>query len=191
MNKRRPTEPDAEVLREPAASRLLARASELDAAQRAGLTVAELRAAATEAGISPYAFEAALTELRDDGQVPASVAAPPARRPRRWAVFGLAALMALSTLFFARRVVPVEADAAAVPTVEEAFLLRCISTEQAAELVRPLLTLPANTVVHSPRAPQVLTIRATPQQMQNVRVLLDRYEGAGSPSCPTTPPPTR
>ena len=51
--------------------------------------------------------------------------------------------------------------------VEEAFLLHCLSPGEAAELIRPLLRLGTNTIVHSPaRAPRVLTIRATPAQME-------------------------
>ncbi len=56
----RPGDRDPEVLSEPAAARLLARASELDELRRAGTSVADLRAAAAEAGISAPAFDAAL-----------------------------------------------------------------------------------------------------------------------------------
>ena len=51
---------DAERLPETAARRLLERASELEAARGAELSVAELREAAREAGITPGAFEQAL-----------------------------------------------------------------------------------------------------------------------------------
>ena len=56
---------DAERLPEEAARRLLQRASELEAARSADLSVAELRAAAREAGITPGAFEQALAESRE------------------------------------------------------------------------------------------------------------------------------
>ena len=55
---------DAERLPQEAARRLLERASELEATRSAELSVAELREAAREAGITPGAFEEALAELR-------------------------------------------------------------------------------------------------------------------------------
>ena len=71
----------------------------------------------------------------------------------------------------------------ASPMVDEAILLRGLSPGQAAELVRPLLDRRTNTVVYSPdHAPQVLTVRGTPDQLKNVHSVLDRYESAGS-SC--------
>ncbi len=188
MRKHRPDEPDGEVLPEQIASRLLTRASELDAAQRAGTVVAELRAAATEAGISPAAFEAALSELHEEkAQVPAAV--DPRWRVRRWAVVSavLAALLAIGTLYVGRRVTPTVASAG---TVEEAFLLRCLTPGEAAELVRPILSLSTNTVVYSPdHAPRVLTVRATPEQLRNVRSVLERHEGTGSGACAARPAP--
>src|SRR6187551_2449641 len=71
---------DAERLPEEAARRLLERASELEAARSAELSVAELREAAREAGITPGSFEQALAEFRRT--VPSS-AVPPAS-DRRW-----------------------------------------------------------------------------------------------------------
>lgn len=70
---------EAERLPEDAARRLLARASELEAARSTELSVAELREAAREAGIAPAAFEQALAELRDEQR---SVAATPTAWPR-------------------------------------------------------------------------------------------------------------
>ena len=75
--------------------------------------------------------------------------------------------------------------------IERAFLLRCLSADQAAALIRPVLDLPMNTVVVSPaRAPGVLTVRATSIQLEKVRSVLDPYEGAGAPACARTPPAT-
>jgi len=74
--------------------------------------------------------------------------------------------------------------------IEKAFLLRCLSAGQAAALIRPVLDLPTNTVESSPAAPGVLTVRATSSQLEKVRSVLDPYEGAGSPACARTPPPT-
>lgn len=189
MHRRIPVQSDPEVLSKPVAERLLERASELDAALRGGtLAVSELRSAATEAGISPQAFDAALAELRHEEVAPSpNVMAQPPRRRWRWGwAAGAAALVAVGSLGVAR-VFP--ADVAGAPMLEKAFLLRCLSPDQAAALIRPVLDLPTNTIVHSPAASGVLTIRATSSQLEKVRSVLDPYEGAGSAACARTPPP--
>ena len=150
MRRRLPAESNSEVLSNPVAERLLERASELDAALRGGTpAVSELRSAATEAGISPQAFDAALAELRDTEEASApNVTAPPPARRRTWALAAaVMALIAVGTLGVARRA-PV--DAAGAPMIERAFLVRCLSADQAAALIRPVLDLPTNTVVVSP-----------------------------------------
>src|SRR5688572_27726870 len=83
MQHRLPPKPEPEVLTESVAARLLARASELDAARLAGVSVSELRAAAVEAGISTRAFDAALAELQgaEQARVP-DVTAQPRRAPK-------------------------------------------------------------------------------------------------------------
>jgi len=97
---RKRDESDAERLPEQVASRLLTRASELDAAQRAGSAVTELRAAATEAGISPAAFDAALSELHEGkAQVPDEIT--PRRRVPMWAFSAVVAALAIGALFVA------------------------------------------------------------------------------------------
>lgn len=72
------TPPQATVLSEELAQRLLARAIELDLESRSGTTVERLREVADELGIADAAFEAALVEV----QRPAHV--PPAGMLRRW-----------------------------------------------------------------------------------------------------------
>ena len=57
-----------DVLNEDAVRRLLARASELEAAQATQLSIAELREVAKEAGIAPSALEEALVEFRNRSQ---------------------------------------------------------------------------------------------------------------------------
>ena len=92
---------DAERLPEEAARRLLERASELEAARSAELSVAELRAAAREAGIMPSAFEQALAEYRGaDLSSPAAAALAPQRRlARLWpAALVLATLLSVTVL---------------------------------------------------------------------------------------------
>jgi hypothetical protein len=92
---------DAERLPETAARRLLERASELEAARSAELSVAELREAAREAGITPTAFEQALAEIRaTDLSSPATAAlAAPRRLARLWpAALVLATLLSVLVL---------------------------------------------------------------------------------------------
>jgi len=80
---RRERKPTSDVLPDAIASRLLARASELDALRNDDLAVTDLRAAAAEAGISGPAFDAALAELRRTSRVPTSDRMPRGRRGLR------------------------------------------------------------------------------------------------------------
>ena len=195
MDPRRRVDPDAEILSEREAAHLLARASELDAARQRGARVAELRAAADEAGISNVAFNAALLEMRNAGQVQAPEGSRPAgRRPRRWGLTAaLATLLAIGALYATRRSLP--ADAAPGPMVEEVLRLRCLSAEEALALLRPVLAANPNTLVTSRRdAPRVLDVRATPAEMERVRAAIAEYENSAQSSCtpqigsPVTPP---
>jgi hypothetical protein len=186
-----PTHPDPEPLPEPVAARLLARASELDAALRAGsVAVDDLRAAAGEAGISARAFDAALAELREgeEARVP-DVGGPRRRRRRPWALVAAGvALFVVSTWVVARRAVPPDVPAVGgVPMVHEAILLRCLSATEAIALIRPHLTHPENTAQFA-RGSRVLTVRATPAQLLELKAALEQYEGTGSPTCPSRPP---
>jgi hypothetical protein len=152
--------------------RVLARAAELDAAQRNAVEIANLRAAAVEAGISASAFDSALEELREREQSPAAYA--PRRRPRiRALILGIAALIVAGAITITR-----VGQSPAAPIVEEAFVLRCLLPGEAAEVIRPMLE-PTATIVISPRqAPRVLTVRTTPDQMSDVRVVVDQQDGA-------------
>lgn len=105
----------SDTVSEQIAARVFARASELDSAHQARATIAELRAAAVEAGISAYAFDAALAEIRNvDMAVPAQFRQPRRWRPRTWALLaGLLFIMGTSTvavaaLLFVSTDVPVE-----------------------------------------------------------------------------------
>lgn len=183
MKDRHSLEPNPEVLSEPVRTRLLERATELDSAYRASGTVAELRAAAIEAGISGPAFDAALAELRDAEQSKASDARARNKRRGRLRTFAAAivGVIALGSIGLARSPTPTSASTL---IIEESIELRCLSSSQAAELARPYLGLPTNTVAYSPeRRPGVLTIRATREQIDKVRAALNRNDGAGSPAC--------
>jgi hypothetical protein len=97
---------DADRLPEEAARRLLERASQLEAARSTELSVAELREAAREAGITPDAFEQALAELRARDSAAAARPAP-TRRPglaRFWPAAVI--LLFLLTIFFLRLLGP-------------------------------------------------------------------------------------
>ncbi len=187
MDHRRPSELDAERLSDAAAKRLLTRASELDAT---GAAVTDLRAAAAEAGISPQAFDAALAEMRGDEQASAvAVAPPPARRRRRGRLF--AVVLGLVFWVIMRSRGPSDVEVVAPPAgamVEETVLLRCLAPQQAAELIRPHLALPTNTI-GIPAAPgsRSVTVFATPEQLRRVRSVLDQQDVAGSASCAGAP----
>jgi hypothetical protein len=114
-----PKHTSKEVLPADTASRLLARASELDAAD-GGLSVAELRAAAAEANISGRAFDAALAEMR--GAEAARVSNAGTRRQRsvrlKTAAAGLVVLVVGGMLAIARMtVLPVAPPAATTPVI--------------------------------------------------------------------------
>jgi hypothetical protein len=83
VTERRERKPTLDVLPDAIASRLLARASELDALRDDDLAVVDLRAAAAEAGISGPSFDAALGELRGTGRVRTSDGMPRRRRGLR------------------------------------------------------------------------------------------------------------
>jgi hypothetical protein len=116
-NRLRPT-PDPRTLPEPDAARVLGRASELDAALSGSVVVDDLRLAASEAGISERAFDAALAEYRTAQPSPARV---PERRGRRgwiqWAV--TAAVAALAVLAMMREPAGTP-SIAGIPMVDEA-----------------------------------------------------------------------
>ena len=173
----RPTlDPDTRSVSESAAARLLARASELEAAGGAGFTIAQLRAAALEAGISPQAFERAVAELEETR--------PRRRRSRGWAV-AAAAVVVLATAVFLARLSPAPTPGS---TVEEAITLQCLSAGDAADLVRPYLQDQQSTVrFNETRAPHVLIIRTTPPQLERVKNLLAEQDAARGCTVPAAP----
>jgi len=173
VNERRPI-PETDVLSESAAKQLLARASELDAALKGGTSVATLRAAAAEAGISPAAFDAALVEAQAEGQTPVP-ATGTAHRSKVWPRVAVAALAFLAVL-----TVAVERSTIAAGTIETTMQVRCISADDAAELIRPYGD--RNTSVRIRPGARTLRIRATPAQLDRMRSVIDQAERA-SPTC--------
>jgi hypothetical protein len=174
------------------AERLFARAAELDAARDNRATIAELRAAAAEAGISTTGFDEALAELHGRGQKDSATSNRSRKAIPRWARYAIAMLVT-SGFWVAMRSQSTMAPSsqAAAATIEEAFVLRCLSPGNAAELVRPMIADESSQVVASPaRAPRVLTVRASPAKMQQVRELLARFDGPSGP-CATVPSGSR
>ena len=185
MPHRPSSDPDREILHDEAAARLLERASELDATDT-GATVTELRSAATEAGISPGAFDAALAELRRREEKPAVDVDKPQRGRVRTAILTVAAAIVFGiSEITVTRLIPSSAGQVASPLIEQAFALRCITPAEAIELVRPLIGDATTTVRYSPaHTPGILVIRATPAQIETARSKLAPYEGPASQRCP-------
>jgi len=187
-----PRKSERQVLSEPVATRVLARAIELDQARASGTTVADLRAAADEVGVSAGAFDAALAEVNDRASV-----SPPvqSKTSRRFRISVLAAgIVVLVAFAFATVVVPrSRAAISTVPMEEEAIVLRCLSPSEATELIRPLLHFNEHALVRASEGSRVLTVRATAEQLKRVKSLLDQQQSAGSPACavPLVPPGSR
>ena len=176
MDHRR-SERERQILPDPVATRVLERASELEALRRAGASVAELRAAALEAGISESAFEEALGEI----QHAESAQAPDIRRQTRSRLRIGAAVVAvalmLTGVWVSRRAVPVPAA-----VVEETFTLRCIPANEAASMLRPVL-VQTGTISFSMRIPTELKITGSPEQLRLARDILAAQDVPGSAAC--------
>jgi hypothetical protein len=175
---------DAELVPERVATRLLERASEMDVARTSGSSVADLRAAAAEAGISAQSFDAALAEMQGEARVDAQWSPP--RPHRRWLTWALAAVVLLPTAaLVASRLAPITSGvASSVPLVEEAIVLGCLTPDEAGALIRPVLRDAGSKIVaNSARAPRVITITATPDRMQAAKAVLAKNDAEGSPSC--------
>jgi hypothetical protein len=186
VTERSPDETDRKVLPESLATRVLERAVELDQMRTAGSSVADLRSAAAEAGISAGAFDAALAELEHGDRVPAPAA--PKRKPKRVRLSVIAGTVAVLVGFFAfMRTVPEPVQVPAEPMNEEAIVLRCLTPTEAAEVIRPLAQLYPNIVLRTAESSRVLTIRATEKQLQQIKALLDQHEAPGSTACATRP----
>lgn len=191
--------PESQLVSDPIAARILARASELDASQASGVMVAELRAAAAEAGISDRAFNTALAEMHEE-QEPAAAPVRP-RNTRVARAMAIVAALGLATLFVGRLVIPSKqtVESAGLQFTPHPISINCLAPGEAASLVRPLLTLPQNSViVNSGSAARMLTVFATAEQMTRVYALLEQYEQPGSVACaarpavaPTAPPAPR
>lgn len=187
MSNRPPDSPNRSVLAESEAERLLARASELDVARRSGSAVDDLRAAATEAGISPQAFDAALAEMQSARhRAPKSILTLPSLIGR-WRMIALVAFLisCAALIYIQRRASDVAAEAIAARTVEESILLRCVAPAEAAEIMRPLLSQPWNSIVINPESsPNRVRVRGRTFEISRAKAELAKHEGDGSGACP-------
>jgi hypothetical protein len=163
---------DDEVLSGPVADRLLARASELDAKRATGATIADLRAAASEAGISSAAFDAALGEMKTAPPAPVSASSPLRRRPR-FLIATIAGLflLASTTLIVGRTVAPPNPL-----LIEGTIRLSCMSPAEAASLLRGHLGREGTLSFSPGGSPQSLTIRATPGEIARAQAIVSEAE---------------
>jgi hypothetical protein len=106
MADKRDGEMEAVRLPEDAARRLIARATELDARLQTESSIADLRDAARQAGISDEAFQRALDEVRAESAKPVSAPAQQAHvRPRFIKVAILLFILGLGLVVFTSRLV--------------------------------------------------------------------------------------
>jgi hypothetical protein len=166
-------EAEREVLPSDVAERLLARAAELDSAQRSNSEITRLREAAAEAGMLPGAFDAALAEFRAEER--GRLAEPAGLRGRRIRALVLGALVSVAVVVGVRRLVPAHAP----PGVEQAFALRCMAPRDAATLLVHSIADPApvQLTISPEGAPNVLVVHtATRKQMDEVRAAVDQMD---------------
>lgn len=163
MSNRPPDRPDRDVLPKPAAERLLARASELDA------VLAEMRARR--------------------GKEPGGLVTLPSLLGR-WRMVGVVAFLiaCAGMVVMQQRASAVAAQAIAARTIEESLLLRCVAPAEAAEIIRPLLSQPWNTIVINPESsPNRVRVRGRTFEISRAKSELAKYEGDGSGACPVPP----
>ena len=173
VNERRPVLTETDVLSEQVARNFLARASELDAALKGGTSIATLRAAAAEAGISSTAFDAALAEARAETPAPSDGVAARRSRRRSWLAGAALLVVGIASIGVQRSTVP-------VGTVEGSVQIRCLSQEDALEVIRPYVDRSSS--VLAPPGSRFLRLRATPAQIDRIRSAIAQAEGAAT-SC--------
>ena len=98
----------------------------------------------------------------------------------------LAILLAGTAWFAATRLVfRGRADGPAVaPVAEEVFMVRCLSSAQVVALSRHYLGRTGLAIYAGEPPRAVLTVRATPAQIEEVRSMLNRFDGSAQSSCP-------
>lgn len=172
---RPPSRPDEEFVPERLRERLLERASEIDAREA---RVADLRAAATEAGISQRAFDAALEEMRLTREL---------RTEKRKRTRGMRLLLTflasagftilVGSYVIPRTIAPPTYSAPGTPAGTPTYHTQdygtgCLTEQQALDIARPLLTDRVNTISYS-RTDGRLLIGATAEQHERVQRALE------------------
>ncbi len=172
---RPPSRPDDEFVPDRLRERLLERASELDAREA---RVSDLRAAATEAGISQRAFDAALEEMRLTREL---------RTEKRQRTRGMRLLLTFLvsvglTILVGSYIIPrtiAQPTVSTVPRVPEGTAMRsadydlgCLTEQAAIDLVRPLLKYRENTISRS-EVEGPLRITATAEQHREIERALE------------------
>jgi hypothetical protein len=91
---------------------------------------------------------------------------------------GVTAMVTVAAMALSRRVMP-----PAPVIVSETFQLRCLSDEQAGELLRPVMKATGRVSIRSTASRTIVRVEATPAEMSRARSVLDRYENAPQPHC--------
>ena len=91
---------------------------------------------------------------------------------------GMAMVATIFYMWVMRRA-PVPATA----RVSETFRLQCLSPEQAAEILRPLMTETLSIVIRSNSDLGVIRVEASPEEMVTARSVVDRYDSAAESQC--------
>jgi hypothetical protein len=165
-----------ELLTQADARQLLERAGEID---YESTSVESLRAAAIEAGISPAAFEAALTEMR--------AKAPAASTPRgRWTAKRLLlAMAAAGVVLFAATMLVIPNRGSIVESTNSGLFVRCLPMGTATEIGRS--TLGPNAQITMTPGSRVLRFRGSPDDLERLRAALAAAEKTAT-SCDNSLP---
>jgi hypothetical protein len=91
---------------------------------------------------------------------------------------GITAMVTVAVMALSRRLLP-----PTPVTLRETFQLRCLSADQAAKLLRPLLEASGKASIRPTSSRTIVTIEASPQQMAQAQLVLDRYDKAPRSQC--------
>ena len=98
-----------------------------------------------------------------------------------WYRIGLGVALASSGVYFVQaRATPAPP---AVPTVREMFPLRCLSSEEAAELLRPFLGKSGTLSIHPTSRIGIVEVEAPVPQMAMARQVLERFDNPAQSYC--------
>jgi len=117
-----------------------------------------------------------------------------AKRQRMGVVLsGVFAILLAATIWIAwvRVVVPsarATADMTTSHQVTETLAFKCLSPEQAGELISPYVRANGSLYYLPKSALRVITVRATADEMKTIKALLGRFDSAPAGSCSIVPP---